>query len=194
MKTEKLIKIVKITREAIEYKLLNFKKEISATGVAFGNIVYHVDESKSRVVKGVKLLQKLVRTNVTLGADYESRINRDLVKQGEEANFTAQSMSGQEYLNEEGILSTDIKTRTKTYVRATVENKTTPTTVYFHNNQRISKAKAIELNLFMPSAFSEEKTSGRGNMSADKDFDTIGLNLNNVISLTLNKVKYVIED
>ena len=33
-------------------------------------------------------------------------------------------MSGKEYINNEGILATDTKTRTKTYLVATVENHT----------------------------------------------------------------------
>jgi hypothetical protein len=117
-----------------------------------------------------------------------------LIKQGEEDNFTAQAMSGKEYINDEGIIAIDTKTRTKNYLVATVENKTTPNTIFFHEGKRISKDKAIELNLFMPSYFAEKTTSGRGNMSEAKDFHTISPNVTNIISITLNRTKYIVED
>lgn len=187
-------KIVKTTKLNLLNLLSEFRKNITNTGVAFGNVVYFVDESGSKTVNKKKVLQKLVRVNLTIGANYEGRINRDLVKQGEEANFTAQAMSGKEYINNEGVIARDTKTGLKRYLVATVENKTKPDTVYFHEGKRITKEKAIEANLFMPSYFTEKPTSGRGNMSEEKDFHTISPNLDNIISLTLNKVKYVIED
>ncbi len=183
-----------ITKVELLNLLSEFRKNISATNVAFGNIVYFVDESGAKTVNKQKVLQKFVRVNCTIGAKYENRINRDLVKQGEEANFTAQSMSGKEYINDEGIVAIDVKTRTKHYLVATVENHTIPTTVYFHEGKRISKEDAIKKELFMPSHFAPKISSGRGNMSEDKDFHTINPNLSNIISLTLNKTKFIIID
>ena len=191
---KKLDKVVKITKANLLNLLYDFKKNISATGVAFGNVVYFVDESGAKTVDKKKVLQKLVRVNLTLGANYESRINRDLLKQGEEDNFTAQSMSGKVYVNNEGIVAMDVKSGIKRYLIATVENHTKPDTFYFHEGKRISREKAIENNLFMPSYFAPKTTSGRGNMSEAKDFHTISPNVENIISLTLNKVKFIIED
>jgi hypothetical protein len=188
-KTEK---IVRITRQKLEAMLIDFKKNIGS--VAFGNVVYFVDESKSIQRQGKKALQKLTRVNITIGANYEGRINRDLVKQGEEANFTAQAMSGKTYIGDGNVIATDVKTQTKKYLVATVENHTKPDTIYFHEGKRISFEKAKEQGLFMPSAFTPKTTSGRGNMSEEKDFHTISPNLENIISLKLNKVKYMIED
>lgn len=191
MKTEK---VVKITKVGLLNLLSEFRKNVSATNVAFSSLVYFVDESGAKTVDKKKVLQKLVRVNCTIGASYEKRINRDLIKQGEEDNFTAQSMSGKEYINDEGIVAIDIKTRTKHYLVATVENHTIPDTIYFHEGKRISKEKAIEQNLFMPSYFTPKTTSGRGNMSEEKDFHTINPNLDNIISLNLNRTKYIVEN
>lgn len=191
MKVEKIIKTTKVKLLA---ELLEFKKNISQTGVAFGSIVYFVDESGAKVKGGKKVLQKLVRVPITLGAKYDNRINKDLVRNGEEGNFTAQSMSGKEYVNDEGIVATDTKTRTKFYLVAVVENHTKPDTVYFHEGKKISKEKAIEMGLFMPSYFNEKKTMGRGNMSVEKDFHIINPNVDNIISLKLNKVKRIVEN
>lgn len=190
----KLEKIEYVTKQALINLLANFKKEISATGVAFGNIVYHVDESGSRTKQGKKLLQKLVRTNVTIGANYEGRVNRDLVRQEEEANFTAQAMSGKRYVNDEGVLATDEKTGTKNYLVAVVEHNTSPKVVYFHEGKRITKAKAVRRDMFADSYFAPKKTSGRGNMSEEKDFHIINPNIDNIISITLNKRKIIVID
>lgn len=190
--TTRQAKAKKINKAELKNLLTNFRKNFGS--VAFGNVVYFVDESGSKTVQGKKVLQKLTRVNITIGANYEGRINRDLVKQGEEANFTAQAMSGKVYVNDEGVLATDTKTGTKNYLVATVENHTKPETIYFHEGKRISKEKAIEANLFMPSYFTPKTTSGRGNMSEAKDFHTISPNVDNIISLTLNKVKYIVEN
>lgn len=174
--------------------LLEFRKNISNTGTAFGNVVYHTDESGSRTQAGKKVLQKMVRTNITIGSNYEGRVNRDLTRQGEEANFTAQPKSGMQYINDEGVILMDIKTGLKRYLAAIVENKTKPKTVYFHKGERITYEKAVELDLFAPSYFAEEKTAGRGNVSEEKNFHVINLNFDNIISITLNKVKYIVKD
>lgn len=192
--TTKLEKIEYVTKQALINLLTNFKKEISATGVAFGNVVYHVDESGSRVKKGKKMLQKLVRTNVTIGANYEGRVNRDLVRQEEEANFTAQAMSGKRYVNDEGVLAMDEKTGTKNYLVAVVEHNTKPKAVYFHEGKRITKAKAVRRDMFMDSYFEPKKTSGRGNMSEEKDFHFFTLGVEKIIEVVLGGIKYIIED
>ena len=90
----KLEKIIRITRQGLVTLLIDFRKNVPQTGVAFGNVVYHVDESGSSTKAGKKLLQKITRVNITIGSNYEGRVNRDLAKQGEDSNFTAQSMSG----------------------------------------------------------------------------------------------------
>ena len=190
----KVQKVVKTNKQGLINTLTEFKKNVAFTGVAFGSVVYFVDESGAKTEKGKKVLQKMTRVAITIGANYEKRINRDLTKQGEEANFTAQSMSGKEYINNEGVLATDTKTHTKTYLVATVENNAKPDTIYFHEGKRISKQDAIEKNLFMPSYFADKKTSGRGNMSEEKDFHTINPNIDNIISITLNKTKYLVEN
>lgn len=189
MNTEKIINLSKTQLIA---ELSDFKNKISATGTAFGSVVYFVDESGSKTVGGKKVLQKLVRVAITLGANYEKRINKDLARNEEEANFTAQQMSGKKYINSEGILATDVKSETKIYLVAVVENHAKPDTIYFHEGKRISKQDAIDKGLFMPSYFTPKTTMGRGNMSEEKDFHIINPNIDNIISLKLNKVKRIV--
>ena len=195
MKTEfKDVEIKKVTRVELLNLLSEFRKNIAFTGCAFGNICYKVDESGSIVINKEKQLQKEVIVQVTIGASYKKRINRDLIKQEEEANFTAQHMSGKEYINEEGVLAKDTKTGLKRYLVATVENHIVPDTTYFHKGIEIEKEKAIEMGLFMPSYFSPKKTSGRGEMREETNFHTINPNIDAIIFLILNKVAYVIEN
>ena len=111
------MKNVILSKNQLIAELSEFRKNVSATGTAFGSVVYFVDESGSKTVNKQKVLQKLVRVAITLGSNYEGRINRDLAKNEEEANFTAQSMSGKKHLNDEGVLLTDTKTETNIILR-----------------------------------------------------------------------------
>lgn len=189
-----MAKFTPIKRHQLLNLLLEFRKNISNTGVAFGNVVYHTDEGGSRQKAGKKLLQKMTRVNITIGSNYEKRVNRDLTRQGEEANFTAQPKSGMEYINDEGVILIDVKTGEKRYLAAIVEHKTEPKTVFFHEGKRITYEKAVELDLFSPSYFAEEKTAGRGSVEEEKNFHVINPSFDKIISLTLNKIKYVIKD
>lgn len=190
----KLEKIVKISKDNLLNLLTEFRKNVSKTGAAFGSIVYFVDESKSKQVNGKKVLQKLKRTNITIGASYENRVNKLLTKEGEEANFTAQSMSGKEYVNEDRVIATDTKTRTKHYLVADIEkhNKKGQVTIYFYQNKPISFEKAKELGLFTK-AIESEQSYGRGCVDAKDAPSIINPNVDSIISITLNKVKYIVE-
>lgn len=195
MKKElKDVEIKKVTRTEFLNLMSEFRKNIAFTGCAFGNICYKVDESGSTVINKEKQLQKEVIVQITIGASYEKRINRDLIKQEEEANFTAQSMSGKEYINDERVLAKDTKTGLKRYLIATVENHIKPDTTYFHKGIEIEKQKAIEMGLFLPSYFTPKKTAGRGNQQESTNFHTINPNVDAIQFLILNKVAYVIED
>lgn len=188
----KNITTVKISRSDFFQKMFNFEKEVAFTGVAFGKIVYLTDESGSVTKNKEKQLQKIVRTQITLGSNYENRINRDLVKQDEEANFTAQAMSGK--VHETKLICKAVKDENKKYLCCVVEHHVTPLTVYFHQKQRISFDKAKEMGLFMPSHFTPKTTAGRGNMQEKTDFHFFTLGFDKIISLTVNKTKFVIED
>lgn len=191
MKKLNLLPTKKISRQDLVNMFLNFKKEVAFTGVAFAKIVYHTDESGSIVVNKQKQLQKRTSTQITLGSNYEARINRDLTKQGEEANFTAQSMTGKTHINEL-VVEAD-KTGAK-MLCCVVEHHVKPSTIFFHHGEAITKKKAIDKGLFQPSYFAEKKTAGRGNMSEEKDFHYFTLGFDKIIQIVINKTKYLIED
>jgi hypothetical protein len=183
---------VKIARAKMLNMLINFEKEVAFTGCAFASIFYSTDESESRQVKGKKLLQKETETQITLGSNYEARINRDLVRQGEEANFAVQAMYGKEHVTK--LICQAVKDTNKKYICCVVEHHVTPKTQYFFEGQPISYEEAVKKDLFMPSHFTEKKTAGRGNMSEEKDFHFFTLGFEKIIWLKLNGVKYILED
>ena len=87
--------LIQITKVEALRMFTNYKKEVSASGVAFSNITYLVDESKSKQANGKKLLQKMVTTNATIGSDYAKKVNKIAnKKQGMEIDFVAQPMKG----------------------------------------------------------------------------------------------------
>lgn len=192
-KREKITEVEKITREKLVNMFENYKTEIAFTGVAFANITYQVDESGSKTVGGKKVLQKLSRQLVTLGSNYEARINRDLEKRNEEGNFTALAITGRTHVN--AMLVKADKTQ-EYQLRMITEHRNLRkgVVIYFKDGQRISKKAAIEQNLFMPSYFTPKSTSGRGNMSEENDFNFVTLGVKNIHSITMNKKRYIIED
>lgn len=191
MATEKVTEVKTITKEQLLKMFLDEEKTGFFKGAQFASIVYFTDESGSIMREKQRQLQKLVRTLITVGSDYEGRINRDLEKRGEEGNFTAQSMSGQTRINK--YVSQSDKSQKYNLV-SIVEHQNTPKTFYFHKRQLISYEDAVAQNLFMPSYFNDEKTSGRGNMSEEKDFKYFTVGFDKIISLKIKGVKYLIQD
>lgn len=192
-KREKVTEKKYITREELVNMFMNPKTHIAFTGVAFANITYGVNESGSITVNKQKALQKISRQLVTLGSDYEARINRDLAKREEETNFTALGITGRTHINSM-LVKADKTEELQLRMITEHRNLRKGVVIYFHEGQRISKAKAIEKNLFMPSYFTPKSTSGRGNMSEETDFNFVTLGVKNILSLTMNKTRYIIED
>lgn len=189
MKNNKIRKDKKvITRAELRAMLLNFK------GVTFSHVVAFTDEYGSRVVDKVRQLQKLTFRNITIGSDYANRVNNRLEKQGETADFVSEAMSGKAFVDGSIALAYAIKTPSKEYLVCDQELKAKVRTTYFHKGRKISKEKAIEMNLFAPSFFAEKKTAGRGLVDADKNFFRLTIGLENIIAITLHKVHYIIED
>ena len=186
-KAQKIEKIEFVTKEQLLGVFLNAEKTSLFKGVQFAHIVYFCDESGSRLVNKARVLQKFVRTCITVGSDYEARINRDLEKRGEEGNFTSQGMSGQTRINK--YVSQSDKSQKHNLV-AIVEHQNTPETVYIHDRKVIDVKEAIKKDLFMPSHFAEKKTSGRGNMSEEKDFNYFTLGFDKIISVKIKGTKY----
>ena len=114
--------------------------------------------------------------------------------QGDEANFVSEAMSGKEFIEDSICLAKATKNPNKKYLVCDQELKSKTRTTFFHKGRKISKEKAIELNLFAPSYFAEKKTAGRGAVSEDNNFFRLTIGLENIIAITLNKVHYIVEN
>jgi hypothetical protein len=190
MKNQKTEKTIVVTQQELTNLLLNEGKNELFKNATFAHVVYFTDESGSKTVDKKKVLQKIVHTQITIGSSYENRINKDLVKQGEEANFTSQGMSGKQYCEGSRYVAQALKDSNVKYLCYVVENHVKPATIYFHEGKRISKKDAIEKNLFMPSYFAEKKTAGRGNMSEERDFKFNSLGLDKILTLKIRGIRY----
>jgi hypothetical protein len=192
-------KPIKISRQELVNKFMNFEKEIAFTGCTFADIVYQTVESGSTTINKEKTLTKRVHTQITIGSDYEKRINRDLEKQGEEQNFTAQGLSGSTHVNKYVVITE--KTQ-ELMLCCVVEHRVTPKTIYFHNNEFITFEQAKEKCLFTKSFLQakEDKkngvgnTVGRNNASQERNFHFFTLKFSNILYITFNKQRYLIED
>jgi len=194
MNKEKTTEVIEVTKRELTDLLLNVDKNKLFANATFAHVVYFTDESGSKTVNKEKVLQKFVRTCITIGSSYENRINRDLTKQGEEANFTSQGMSGKAYCEGSHYVAQAFKDESKKYLCYVVEHHIKPFTVYYHEGKRISKAEAIEKNLFMPSYFAEKKTAGRGNMSEETNFKFNTLGIDKILTLTIRGKRYRVID
>jgi hypothetical protein len=192
-KREKFEKAVVISTKQLIDMFVNEDKQSTFKGCQFAHIVYFTDESGSRTLNKQKALQKLVRTCITVGSSYQDRINRDLEKRGEEGNFTSQSQSGQTPINK--YVSQSDKSQ-KYNLKAVVEYFNTPDTIYYENNKvRRFKDNLDKINsdLFMPSYFTPSTTSGRGNMSEEKDFSFFTVGFDKIYSLRIKGILYKVE-
>ena len=178
MKTTKTISVAELENLLMKHK-----------GSTFAHVVVFGDEHGSRTVKGAKALQKLSFRNITIGSDYEARVERRI-----DEEFESQAMTGKEFVEGTNCLARATKNPNKKYLVCDQELKTKVHTYFYHNGQPIKKADAIEQNLFAPSYFSEKKTAGRGQVSKEKNFFRLTIGLENVIALTYKGQKYRIAD
>jgi len=183
---------VQINRNELVEMIKNWDK-VAFSGVLFSNIQYFCDHSYSRVIQKKKVLQKLTTTRITMGGDYEKRINKILKKQEDEPNFVAEPMKGKEYVfgkkiplvaNKEGQLM----------VVMIVENHVVPHSIMYHNNEVISKEQAIAKDLLTPAYFTPKDTVGRGTVEPEFDFSFRTLGIMRILKIKIGGIVYKIVD
>jgi len=185
--------LVRITRDEALRMFTNYKKEVSASGVAFSNIAYLVDESRSKTVKGEKVLQKMVETNATIGSDYTKKVNKILDKEGKEIDFVAQPMKGKEYVNEGNPVCTDTKTQTKKYLVFIVEGHSKPQTQLILDGKLVDRKDVWNEDYITPAGLKPNAVAGRGTINEENNFFFRTLNFDNLISFNMNGNMYLIE-
>ncbi len=184
--------LVNITREEALRMFSNYKKELSASGVAFSSMTYLCDESKSKTVGGEKMLQKFVTTNATIGSDYQKKVNRILDKEGKEVDFIAQPQKGKEYVSEGNPVVIDTATRTKHYLVFIVENHTVPNSQLILNGKPVERKDVWNSTYITPAGLKEAPIAGRGEINEENNFFFRTLNFDNLISFNMNGNFYLI--
>jgi hypothetical protein len=149
------------------------------------SITYHVDESKSRTVKGKKQLQKTVSLTAYLNHDYQNKV----IKLTGNTEFVADPMKGKTKLSNTVLENAN----GERMLYATVLKSNPKKTTYFHNGEEITKADAIVKELFSPSYFTEQTTKGRGEVDEEDDFSLISPKFTNIKELKLNGETYMVE-
>jgi len=184
-----------ITQLELERMFLNFNKEVSFSGVTFGNVIYKNDVSGSRTINKQKALQKITEVQITLGSDYTSKVQRiEVKKQGaESSDFEAQKMNGKSYANgiENPVVQADKNPDFKMLVMI-VEHNTKRKSTYLHNGEIITIDQAKELDLLTPSFFTSRPSAGRGLVNEENNFDFNTLGFDKILQITINKVDYIV--
>lgn len=171
-----------------QQQLANILKEMK--GTTFATIEYFVDESKSRTINKIKQVQKLVKVNVTLGSNYENKVNKIAsVKQDMQINFEAQEMIGKSLVGG-ALIKADKSGDLMLY--ATIENKAKRETTYYHNGIPHTIDQLKTLDVLAPAFFAPKSTMGRGVVSVENDFSLISPKLSNIRYIKTNKMEFEI--
>lgn len=185
--------IIYVTVQETIDMFLNYRKEVSASGVAFSNITYFVDESKSKTKGGKKMLQKSVCVNATIGSDYAKKVNKILVKENKDIDFVAAPMNGKDYVVDGSPVLTDTKTGTKKYLVVIIENHTTPETQLFSNGKKVDRADVWNEDYITPAGLKPNAVAGRGTIDKENNFFFRTLNFDNLLGFNMNGNIYLVQ-
>ena len=151
------------------------------------NIIYIVDDSRSKQIKGKKQVQKMVQiTHCYLNHDYTNKV-KNLTGND---NFVAEPLRGKTRIC--GTLLKSDGTQELMIDGKVLKTKTAKVLCYFHEGKEISEAEAIALDLWADSYYkpNEKNTKGRGTVSEANDFNIINTYLSRIYRIKLQKQWY----
>jgi len=134
------------------------------------SMTYFVDDSRSRVVKGEKQVQKLVRVkNAYINHNYTNKV----INLTGETEFKAEEMKGKERVSTTLIRS--LKTGEMMLDAKILKTEAVELLGYFHKGNPITEAEALALDLWTDSYLNPtpKKTAGRGLVAVEDDFRMI---------------------
>ena len=195
---------MKISRDELRQKFIDFKKQISWSGVTFAFVEYITNEygSKTKTVtdaNGKKTkeyaLQKRVLTQITVGSDYESKVQRIQKKQDEKPDFKAGELIGKFYKYGKAVpIVANTKNPEFEMLVMIFENHTKPKVELLCKGKEITEEDAIKQDLFTPSYFAEKTTAGRGEVNPEFDFAYRTLGFDKIVKLNIAGEEYIIEN
>lgn len=151
------------------------------------SIMYLVDDSRSKTVKGTKQVQKLVSINhVYLNHSYENKV-KNLSGNTE---FVAEEMKGKKRISSTIIQS--LKTNEYMIDGKVLKKESATILAYFHNSKVITEAEAVAQELWTPSYYNPtpKTTMGRGTVSEEDDFGIINTYLNRIVQIKFKGIEY----
>ena len=155
------------------------------------SMTYFVDDSRSRVVKGTKQVQKLVRVkNAYINHNYTNKV----INLSGETTFVAEEMKGKERVSTTLIRS--LKTGEMMLDAKILKTESVELLGYFHNGNPITEAEAIALELWAPIYFNPtpKKTAGRGLVAVEDDFRMITPYISRITLIKFNGTEYLISE
>jgi hypothetical protein len=159
--------IVEVTKVTVN-QLLAIILPITQSTVC--NVIYIVDDMRSKTVKGKKQVQKMSQiTHCYLNHDYQNKVQK-LTENGE---FQAYELNGKTKITNTILQSNSTK---EFMLYGTVLKKETAKILsYFHNGNEITEAEAIAMELWTPTYYNPTptKTMGRGTVNEENDFGLI---------------------
>lgn len=161
------------------------------TRSTFCHIVYMVDDSRSRTIKGQKQIQKLVRIkSVALNHNYTNKV----INLTGETSFVAEEMKGKTRICSTLIQSD--KTAELMIDGKVLNSQFAEVLGYFHNGNPITEAEAISQDLWAGSYYNptEPKTMGRGLVSEEDNFRIINTYLSRIKQIKLEGQWYDIAE
>ena len=146
------------------------------------NVIYIVDDMRSKTVKGEKQVQKMSQiTHCYLNHDYQKKVQK-LTENGE---FQAYELKGKTKITNTILQSNSTK---EFMLYGTVLKKETAKILsYFHNGNEITEAEAVSQDLWANSYYNptEPKTMGRGIVSEEDNFRIINTYLSRIKQIKL---------
>jgi hypothetical protein len=178
-----------VTQVISSNELAEILKNITASTVC--NIIYKVDDQRSKTVKGIKQIQKMSQiTHCYLNHEYQQKVQRLT----ENTGFVADILNGKTKITNTVLQSN--KTGEFMLYGTVLKAETAKILAYYHNGVEITEAQAIAADLWTPSYYNPapKKTMGRGTVSEDDNFGLISPYLNRIIKIKLQGSWYEIAD
>ena len=168
-------------------ELKNLLLDIKKSSIC--NVTYLVDDTRSKTIKGVKQIKKLVNiSHAYLNHDYTKKV----IKLSGDTSFIAEELKGKTRIT--GTILISDKTEEYILDAKVLNSESAKILAFFHNGKEITEAEAIALNLWTPSYYnpSEKTTMGRGLLNDDDNFRIINPYLINIKKIKLEGIEYKI--
>ena len=175
-------KVVSVTVNELEAIL------IACTVSTVANIIYVVDDSRSKTVKGIKQVQKRVQiSHVYLNHNYTNKV-QNLTDE----KFEAKPLEDFGKTRISSTIIQSLKSGAKMIDGKVLKSESSTILGYFHNGEEITEANAIAEELWANSYFNPtpKKTMGRGTVSIEDDFGIINTYLERIETIKLQGVTY----